>query len=323
MQNPNRITVVVLSGGQDSTTCLALALRDGHICNQPRENIHAVTFDYGQRHRVELMAARTIAYLAGIAEDDNLPLKTISGRHEIIQVPGILKGSSPLVDSGAKVEYYTSAETLPAGLEKTFVPMRNQMFLTLAANRGVVLALEKGAESVDIITGVSQEDYGGYPDCRKIFIDKLGSAIRYSLDDERLPVVTITAPLMDMSKKLTVMLSEQLNGMVGEPSARKLLAHSHTCYNGEVPPCGKCHACLLRAKGYAEAGRNDPLIERLESQQDDTAVFGDRASGFGKDPVHNESGLWYFWDETWVDRQGPFIDESTARRELKTYAENL
>lgn len=237
MQSP--IALVVLSGGQDSATCLAAAIEDYGI-----DRVHAITFDYGQRHHVEVVAACTIAKFAGIEE-----------RHEVVNVPDILKGSSPLV-SKAAVEQYKDAASLPGGLEKTFVPMRNQLFLTIAANRAVVLALERGFASVDIITGVSQEDYGGYPDCREEFIRSLANTIALSLASEGLPHVRIETPLIYLNKAETVKLSETLN-------ARWLLAHSHTCYNGAVPPCGSCHACLLRAKGYAEAGVTDPLLDRL------------------------------------------------------------
>lgn len=244
--------LVVLSGGQDSTTCLAQAL-----ATYGRDRVHAITFDYRQRHRAEIVSAQVIAEMAGIKD-----------RHEVLTLPGILKGSSPLVNRSTEVEQYASADVLPGGLEKTFVPMRNQLFMTLAANRAVCIGLEKGAD-VDIIVGVSQEDYGGYPDCRQPFIYALEEAIKKSLDDPDLPKIKLVAPLMFLTKKMTVELSEKLVGNLGEPSARKLLAHSHTCYNGLTPPCGKCHACLLREKGYAEAGVSDPLIERLRHEMGD------------------------------------------------------
>lgn len=239
--------LVVLSGGQDSTTCLGVA-----ISRFGRNNVHAITFDYGQRHRSEVESARTIAKLAGIAG------------HEVIEVPAILKGSSPLVNTLAAVETYASAEVLPGGLEKTFVPMRNQLFLTIAANRAVVLgeAFVPAAEDVAVFTGVSQEDYGGYPDCRESYIIALGDAIDESLDAAGLPRVSIITPLIHLNKAKTVQLSE------GLPGVRELLAYSHTCYKGMVPPCGECHACLLRAKGYAEAGVTDPLLERLNGRGD-------------------------------------------------------
>lgn len=240
--------LVVLSGGQDSTTCLAWALK----MYRP-ENVYAVTFDYGQRHSEELTSAHVIASLAG--------LKT---RHERIAVPDVLQGTSPLVNRAVDVERYADAASLPGGLEKTFVPMRNQLFLTLAANRAVCIALRDGAERVDIITGVSQEDYGGYPDCRGAFISAMGTAIGASLDAPALPLVHVVAPLMFLSKRDTVLMAQRLPGALG------LLSRSHTCYNGHRPPCGKCHACLLRAKGFADAGVTDPLLHYLAGSGDYT-----------------------------------------------------
>lgn len=232
-------TLVVLSGGQDSTTCLALA-----ISQWGPENVHAITFDYGQRHRAEINSAKLIALKAGIQD-----------RHEVVVVQGILKGTSPLVSTGSEVEQYAGVEALPGGLEKTFVPMRNTLFLTIAANRAVLLA--KDDQEVRVMTGVSEEDYGGYPDCRASYIEMMEEAINASLDDTVLPSIILDTPLIHLSKRLTVEMSEGLE------RGREFVAYSHTCYNGAVPPCGKCHACLLRQKGYDAAGVTDPLIERL------------------------------------------------------------
>lgn len=231
--------LVVLSGGQDSTTCLAMAMRDFG-----RENVSAITFDYGQRHSIEVFAARTVAELSSI-------------RHEVVEVSGILRGTSPLVDPSKEVDSYQDAASLPGGPEKTFVPMRNTLFLTIAANRAVDIALQH-KEPVMIYTGLSQEDYGGYPDCREEFLSAFRHALHAGLDDPGIPPVDITAPLLYLTKEKTVRLSESIEG------ARELLAWSHTCYKGEVPPCGHCHACLLRAKGFAEAGVTDPLVDRME-----------------------------------------------------------
>ena len=236
-----KLALVVLSGGQDSTTCLALAIQ-----KYASRNVRAITFDYGQRHRVEIDAARHIARIADVG-------------HEVVSVGSILAGTSPLVNPSAEVESYGSVDVLPGGLEKTFVPMRNQLFLTIAANRAAVWAMAEGVDTVEVWTGVSQEDYGGYPDCREDFILLLERAIRQSLNDPGLPRIEIEAPLMHLSKLMTVKLSEVT------PYARYLLGFSHTCYNGQVPPCGKCHACLLRERGYKQAGVTDPLLERLAS----------------------------------------------------------
>jgi 7-cyano-7-deazaguanine synthase len=205
--------------------------------------VHALTFDYGQRHVRETSQAALMT--SCLAERGY----TVS--HEFVSIPDVLRGTSPLVDRQRPVESYASAEVLPGGLEKTFVPMRNALFLVLAANRAVVLA---EGEMVEVIIGVSQEDYGGYPDCRESFIRQMQRTVEEALDDENLPVVKFYAPLMHRSKKETVELAESL------PLGRMLNALSHTCYKGESPPCGVCHACLLRAKGYAEAGVKDPIV---------------------------------------------------------------
>lgn len=222
--------LVVLSGGQDSTTCLFWALRW-------YDEVHAITFNYGQRHDREILAAMKVAVAAQVAS------------HEIIALPDLLQGTSPLVNKFADVERYQSADTLPGGIEKTFVPMRNTLFLTIAANRAVV----KGC--FDIITGVSQEDFGGYPDCREDFIRSLQGTFRLSL--EGITGINIVTPLIHLNKKETVLMAKDL----GE-ECWNALAMSHTCYNGDTPPCGHCHACLLRAKGFDEAGLPDPLLER-------------------------------------------------------------
>jgi 7-cyano-7-deazaguanine synthase len=209
--------------------------------------VSAVTFDYAQRHAVEIKAARSMV--------EHLARHGIIVPHEVIPVGPLLAGTSPLV-SGNAVEQYASAAHLPGGLEKTFVPMRNALFLVLAANRAATM-FPLDAEPVDLITGVSQEDYGGYPDCREDFIDAVGHMIAAALDAPELQRVRVVAPLLHVNKRDTVILSERT------AYGRALNALSHTCYNGAVPPCGTCHACLLRSKGYAEADVIDPLIERL------------------------------------------------------------
>ncbi|MCK9234964.1 MAG: 7-cyano-7-deazaguanine synthase QueC [Acholeplasmataceae bacterium] len=229
--------LVVLSGGQDSTTCLYLAKRR-------YDEIHAVTFDYGQRHKIELEAAKKIAHMAGVAS------------HEFIKIGDhILESTSPLVTSN-RLEQYVDADSLPGGIEKTFVPMRNQLFLTIAANRAVA----RGCN--DIYTGVSQADYGGYPDCRNKFILALEEATNLgTFDDATGGGIIVQTPLMNMSKAQTVQMALKL------PGCYSALAHSHTAYDGQYPPRGKDHASILRAKGFEEAGVPDPLVLR--------AVYGD------------------------------------------------
>ncbi|MCK5603185.1 7-cyano-7-deazaguanine synthase QueC [Candidatus Pacearchaeota archaeon] len=223
--------LIVLSGGQDSTTCLFFVKK-----HYPGHELHAITFNYGQRHDVEISCARTVAEMANVKS------------HEIVELPeGILAGTSPLTDHSKKVGRYDDAASLPGGLEDTFVPGRNLLFLAIAANRAYVL----GADM--LVTGVAQEDFGGYPDCRDAFIKSMQKTIFQATDRE----IEIQAPLMYLNKCETVKVAVSL------PGCLDALANSHTCYNGEQPPCGKCHSCLLRAKGFEEAGIPDPMMERL------------------------------------------------------------
>lgn len=238
--------VVVFSGGQDSTTCLYQAAASGQY-----RRIHALTIDYGQRHRVEVQAALDV--LAAFRASEPVKQNRVEITHEVVSLPaGILESTSPLVNKAEEVETYADAESLPGGIEKTFVPMRNLLFLTIAANRAVAI----GAHHV--ITGVSQADYGGYPDCRSSFISQATQAMRAACD---LPFsrLTIITPLMQLSKAATVKLAAKI------PDCFEGLAFSHTCYQGQVPPCGSCHACLLRAKGFEEAGLPDPLVLRTSA----------------------------------------------------------
>jgi 7-cyano-7-deazaguanine synthase len=234
--------LVVFSGGQDSTTCLAQA-----VDLYGQTNVHTITFDYGQRHAAEIQAAERIVRIIGVE----------SRSTKVLLPEGVLKGSSPLVDKKRNVETYASPDVLPGGLEKTFVPMRNQLFLTIAANHAAAIAAEAGELDITLITGISQEDYGGYPDCRNVFLTSLQHTINMALDDPALPQVHVIAPLLHKTKADTVRMGNAILG------CNVMLAYSHTCYNGSVPPCGECHACLLRAKGFAEAGSADPLLDRL------------------------------------------------------------
>lgn len=212
-----RSAIVLLSGGQDSTTCLALALE--HF-----DRVKAVAFDYGQRHNIELCSARSVAEAAGV-------------EIEIIKVPG-LRGSS-LTDHSRAVD----ADGGMHGLPSTFTPARNLVFLALAAG----VAVEFGAGV--LVTGVCQTDYSGYPDCRDEFIVAAEDAINKALGIDWFEIHT---PLMELTKAETVTLAVSLDAL-------GLLAHSHTCYLGLSPSCGTCPACVLRLKGFAEAGVTDPI----------------------------------------------------------------
>jgi 7-cyano-7-deazaguanine synthase len=215
--------LVLLSGGQDSTTCLYWAIdRFGHA------NVSAVSFDYGQRHRIELDCAAAIAEQAGVAHRC-LPIDTFTAL-----------GGDALTDAGIAVKPDVDDST---GLPNTFVPGRNLIFLTYAA----ALAWQLGI--ANLVTGVAQTDYSGYPDCRAETLEALQQALRLGMESD----VEIHAPLMHLSKKQTVELARDLGGL-------EAMALTHTCYNGTRPPCGECPACVLRAKGFAEAGIEDPLL---------------------------------------------------------------
>jgi Predicted PP-loop superfamily ATPase len=240
--------LVVLSGGQDSSTCLFWAVQNFGV-----DHVHAITFDYDQRHRREIEAAETVAYLAGISTD------TVE-RHEVVTLGPILKGTSPLTNTEEPLEQYADFTSMDATIgnrvEKTFVPMRNALFLTLAANRAAVL----GAH---IVTGVCQEDNANYPDCRRSFVDfqelTINEALGYPLgisEAEQEPGIAIYTPLMDMSKAQSVLMTKDI------PGAYSALAYTHTAYDGQFPPIGKDHATVLRAHGFEEAGIPDPLVVR-------------------------------------------------------------
>lgn len=215
--------LVVLSGGQDSTTCLYWAIdRFG------RENVSSVTFDYGQRHRIELISAAEIADFAGVP-NVILPIDTFAAL-----------GGDALTTTDIAVE---SAPDEESGLPNTFVPGRNLIFLTFAA------AFAYQRNIAHLVTGVAQTDYSGYPDCREETMNSLQTAIQRGMESE----VQIHTPLMHLSKKETVELAQEL-------AALPAMAMTHTCYNGQRPPCGHCAACELRAKGFAEAGVVDPLL---------------------------------------------------------------
>ncbi len=224
--------LVVLSGGQDSTTCLFWATR-----RWGARAVHAVTFDYGQRHRIELDCAATVAAMAGVGQTV-LPIDTF----EVL-------GGNALTDPEIAVSPATDEDS---GLPNTFVPGRNLVFLTLAA----ALAYRLGA--THLVTGVAQTDYSGYPDCRAETMAALEKAIRLGMESD----VTIHAPLMHLSKSATVELAARVGAL-------EAMAHTHTCYNGCQPPCGACPACELRARGFAEAGIDDPLVVRCGGRPGD------------------------------------------------------
>ncbi len=217
--------LVVLSGGQDSTTCLYWA-------KKKFKDVKTITFNYNQRHNIEIDQARIIADNAKVEWD-------------MLCIPQ-LKGTSPLTDSERQVKKYNTVEDLPTeGIEDTFVPGRNVLFLTMAANYASALGIK------DIITGVGETDYANYPDCRRVFIDSMEESLSLGLTGKH-EQIDIYTPLMYLNKEETVELAKELGCI-------EAMKDTHTCYEGKRPACGHCHACLLRIRGFEEAGIKDPL----------------------------------------------------------------
>jgi len=226
--------LVVLSGGQDSTTCLYWAINEfGH------ENVRSLSFDYGQRHKIELESAKKVSEIAAVAHEI-LPINTFSAL-----------GGSALTDNTEPVNDAAEQTNKSTQLPNTFVPGRNLVFLTFAA----AYAYQRSIEH--LVTGVAQTDYSGYPDCRENTLSSLEQTLRLGMEYN----ITIHTPLMNLNKSDTVIMAEKLGAM-------DAMAYTHSCYNGLQPPCGHCQACLLRAKGFAEANRADPLIERFQFFKD-------------------------------------------------------
>lgn len=234
--------LVILSGGQDSTTCLFWAKNNF-------EEVHAVTFDYGQRHVLEIDAARKVAELAGVAS------------HEVIAIPGILQSTSPLTAKDEILETYSNAkvmaEVIGNRVEKTFVPMRNMFFFVVAMNRAVALGCDH------LVTGICAEDNANYPDCTRHFRDMFALTANVSLgtagEQDRIygkGRYHLEAPLLNMDKADTVRMAR------GIPGCWEALAYTHTSYDGKYPPTDMNHANVLRADGFHKSGFPDPLVLR-------------------------------------------------------------
>ena len=218
--------VCLLSGGLDSSTCLALARREGYEC-------YALSFDYGQRHRVELEAAARVAQALGAA------------RHVVARIDLRQIGHSALTDDLA-VPKGRSAQDMSHGIPVTYVPARNTIFLSFALAWGEVL------EAPDIFIGVNALDYSGYPDCRPEYIaafENMASLATKAGVEGRLRV-RIHTPLIRLSKAEIVKLGRALD---------LDFSLTHSCYDPDAAgrPCGQCDSCLLRRKGFEEAGVAD------------------------------------------------------------------
>lgn len=233
MEEKRESALVVLSGGQDSTTCLYWALEKYHT-------VHAVTFFYGQRHAAEMEAATEIARNAWVKTHHHIDLTEALA----FANSDLLAGSAqePRASGG-----YADSE-MPEGLPTSFVPGRNLLFLSVAASLAVRLGVK------DIVTGVCQTDYSGYPDCREQFVRALEAAVNEAMPSSAGPLHIVT-PLMHLTKADTVRMAHGFG-----PDCWTALALTVTCYLGKRPGCGECPACLLRAEGFKETGLEDPAV---------------------------------------------------------------
>jgi 7-cyano-7-deazaguanine synthase len=215
--------LVVLSGGLDSTVCLALASRQSETAPM------ALTFDYGQRHRTELDRA------AGVAGH-------YRSEHLVVRLDTSAWGGSALTDPSIAVPTGGSEGGIPV----TYVPARNSIFLSVALG----VAEARGLDAVWI--GVNAIDYSGYPDCRPEFIDAFrGVAATGQKRGVEGDPIEIRTPLIESTKSQIVRL-----GLANEAP----LHLTWSCYQGGDRPCGECDACILRARGFAEAGVDDPAL---------------------------------------------------------------
>lgn len=206
--------LVIFSGGQDSTTCLIQAIQQ-----YGQQNVEVITFQYGQRHHIELEKAQWIANDLGIKQ-------TVIDTSVIKQTT-----NNALIDASVKIE-----ENKDQDYPNTFVDGRNALFLLLAG----IQAKQKGI--TDIITGVCETDFSGYPDCRDVFIKSMNVTLNLAMDYN----FNIITPLMYLTKAETWQLADQLGAL------DYVKQHTHTCYEGVEGGCGKCPSCILRNNGLEE-----------------------------------------------------------------------
>ncbi len=227
MSENARPAVVLLSGGLDSATALAVARRDGFRC-------HALTVDYGQRHAVELTAASRVAAAQAAAE------------HRVVRLDLRAFGGSALTGD-VPVPLDRAAEAMASGIPATYVPARNTVFLALS------LAWAEVLESFDIYVGVNAVDYSGYPDCRPEFVRAFEALANLATKAgvEGKGRFKIHAPLIDLTKAEIIRLGKSLGVD---------FALTHSCYDPapDGAACGRCDACVLRRAGFESAGVADP-----------------------------------------------------------------
>jgi 7-cyano-7-deazaguanine synthase len=226
--------VVLLSGGLDSATTLAIAAKEGYRC-------HALTFLYGQRHRREVEAAKRVAVSLGVVE------------HRLVTIDLAAFGGSALTDSGIAVPKDRTSIGADQDIPITYVPARNTIFLSYALAWAEVLG------AFDLFIGVNSTDYSGYPDCRPEFIEAFEKTANLATAAAVMGKGSyrIHAPIIKMTKAQIIRTGTQLGVDY---------SLTHSCYDPDRAgqSCGRCDSCRLRLKGFAEAGLRDPLpyVER-------------------------------------------------------------
>jgi 7-cyano-7-deazaguanine synthase len=225
-QGEGKTAVLLLSGGLDSCTAGAIAKSQGYV-------LHAISFDYGQRHKKELTAAKKVGEALGVAS------------HRVLKVPLGELGGSALTDKDIAVPDAEEGK-IGASIPSTYVPARNTVFLSLA----LAVAEVEGASA--LVIGANALDYSGYPDCRPEFLEAFermaNLATKAGVEERSLKIL---APLLHMSKRDIVGSALRLKAPI---------ALTWSCYRGGAKPCGTCESCVLRAKGFAEAGVPDPAL---------------------------------------------------------------
>jgi 7-cyano-7-deazaguanine synthase len=227
--------VVLLSGGLDSATALAVARRDGFRC-------HALTISYGQRHAIELDAAHRVAAALGAVEQ------------RVLHLDLRLFGGSALT-ANLPMPHDRSVEQMSSGIPSTYVPARNTVFLSLA------LAFAEVLESFDIFVGVNSIDYSGYPDCRPEFVAAFEHLANLATKAgvEKRGTFHIHTPLIQLSKADIIRLGLALGVDY---------SLTHSCYDpsGDGAACGRCDSCRLRRAGFEEAGVPDPTLYATDDE---------------------------------------------------------
>jgi 7-cyano-7-deazaguanine synthase len=226
MNDAARPAIILSSGGLDSTTCLAIAQAEGF------SPLYSMSFDYGQRHRHELAAAERVARAMGVAE------------HRVVRIDLRQFGKSALTADDIAVPKDRDEAAMSSDIPITYVPARNTIFLSYA------LAWAEVIDCDDVFIGVNALDYSGYPDCRPEFVESFQRTARLGTKRANF---TVHAPLVHLTKAQIIRRGVALGVDYGM---------THSCYDPDAygRACGRCDSCLLRKRGFAEAGVTDPTV---------------------------------------------------------------